>query len=83
MISVSIVPVTKNYPHEWGIQCFSFNAHTNGWARFDGTFTPGERPMEEVCDEYVIVSPFVDELVEFARERGWHVINTQAKTFAT
>lgn len=79
MITVTLVSLQTSKAAQWGIQYFSFGAHTFGWARYDGTFTPGTRPMEELCDEYVVLSPYADELVEFARERGWRVIRKESK----
>lgn len=74
MLSVIVMPIRVGYRQEWGLQCFSFGAHTGGWAQYDGTFTQGHYPQTEVWDEYVVRSAYVADLEEFAREQGWKLV---------
>ncbi len=81
MLSVIVTPIRTGYRQEWGLQCFSFGANTGGWAQYDGTFTSGERPQTEAWYEYVVRSPDIIELEEFAREWGWRVVKKMSVRF--
>lgn len=71
---VIVVPVRGMDGIRWMLRRAGHGLGGSGWARFDGTFTPGTQPYNEASGEYVVSSPHRDEVSEFAREQGWAVV---------
>lgn len=71
---VVVVPVRGLGGVRWMLRRAGYGLVGLGWARFDGTFTPGTQPYNEASGDYVVSSPLCDEMIEFAREQGWAVV---------
>jgi hypothetical protein len=71
-VAVVSVHVTTNTV-VWQIKRVAPGRPWIGWARGDGTFSPGVDPRAEV--EGVEMFRTAQYAIEFAREQGWNVVS--------
>lgn len=73
-IDVVITPIHIGDVVVWKIKRWVRGTPFMGWARIDGTFTPGLNPGLE--GEQSMVSRTEEYAIEFAQEHGWNVVGT-------